>query len=331
MQPTAKTMSSTSQIVTVCLAAACVGLGFYTVSLQSDLAALRGELEAARTKRDHARKGEVAAVAGAGHVAQRETMPDEPAAGAGEPAADRSATPSKAEFPFGAFAQTFDTPEMRQMMRRETLTEARKNYADLLKKWNLPPADGDQFLGFVADRDSADANDALAMMSGGKLDAASIAEQEAKQEKTREENNARLKALLGDERYAEFEVADAREAEIKAVSSYRDQLESAGVPLTDDQRSALAKIVKKENPDENDWKPEDVEFFTQGMTDAQMAKLQQRQQAAHARISEQASSILSPDQMAALETAFRNELEEQQLALKIARTLFQKPAPAAAK
>jgi hypothetical protein len=54
--------------------------------------------------------------------------------------------------------------------------------------------------------------------------------------------------------------------------------------LTDDQRTALAKIVKKEKPDENDWHPEDVEFVTQGMTDAQILKLRQRQESAHTRI-----------------------------------------------
>jgi hypothetical protein len=198
----------------------------------------------------------------------------------------------------------------------------------LLKKWNLSPAEADQFLEFVADRDSADASDALAMLASGKLDAKSIAEQEAKQEKMKAENNARLKALLGDERYAQFEAAAAQEAEIKAVSTYRDHLESAGTPLTNDQRSALAKIVTKEKPDENDWQPEDVEFFTQGMTDAQMLKMRKRQESAHERITQQATSFLSPDQIAALQSAFRSELEEQDLALKMARTLFQTSAPA---
>jgi hypothetical protein len=68
--------------------------------------------------------------------------------------------------------------------------------------------------------------------------------------------------------------------------------------LTDDQRSALAKIVTKEKPDENDWQPEDVEFFTQGMTDAQMLKMRKRQESAHTRITQQATSFLSPDQIA---------------------------------
>jgi hypothetical protein len=210
------------------------------------------------------------------------------------------------------------------------LSDARKGFADLLKQWNLSAAEADQFLQFVADRDSADGSDALAMLAAGKLDEKSIADQEARQEKMREENNARLKALLGDARYAEFEVADARAAELKAVSKYRDHLEAAGTPLTTDQRTALAKIVTKEVPDENDWQAEDVEFFTQGMTDAQILKLRQRQEAAHTRITQQAAGFLSPDQVAALQAAFRSDLEEQDLALKMARTLFRSAPPAAA-
>jgi hypothetical protein len=182
-------------------------------------------------------------------------------------------------------------------------------------------------LEFVADRDSADASDALAMLATGKLDAKSITEQGARRIAARKENDARLKALLSDEQYAEFEAADARAAEKKAISAYRDHLESAGVPLTSDQRSALAKIVKKEKPDENDWQPEDVEFFTHGMTDAQLMKLRQRLEAAHGRITQEATGFLSPDQVAALQGSFRSEVEEQDLALKMARTLFQTAGP----
>jgi hypothetical protein len=245
------------------------------------------------------------------------------------PSVSAVATTQASEQPFAAFAQTFGSPEMRQFARREALNDARKGFADLIKKWNLPAAEADQFLEFVADRDSADASDALAMLATGKLDAKSIAEQEARRSATRKENNARLKALLSDRQYAEFEAADARAAEKKAISSYRDHLESAGAPLTSEQRSALAKIVKKEKPDENDWQPEDVEFFTQGMTDAQLMKLRLRLEAAHARITQEATGFLSPDQVAALQGAFRSEVEEQDLALKMARTLFQTAGPTA--
>jgi hypothetical protein len=212
---------------------------------------------------------------------------------------------------------------MRQMVRMEALTKAKKGFKDLLKQWNLPPADADQFLQFVADRDSADSSDALSMLATGKLDEKSIAEQEQRQAKAKEESNARLKSLLGDERYAQFEAANARREQLQAVSSYRDHLESAGAPLTNEQRDALAKIVMTEKPDENDWHQEDVEFFTQGMTDAQLAKIRQRQEAAQARIAQQSADFLSPDQVSALQAAFRAELEEQDLALKLAR----KPLP----
>ena len=160
-------------------------------------------------------------------------------------------------------------------------------------------------------------------MAAGKLDEKSIAQQEERQAKAKEESNARLKSLLGDERYAQFEAANVRREELQAVSSYRDHLESAGAPLTNEQRDALAKIVITEKPDENDWHQEDVEFFTQGMTDGQIARIRQRQEAAQARIAQQAADFLSPDQVSALQAAFRAELEEQDLALKLARNLFQ--------
>lgn len=332
MEQPATATSRTSRIIILCLAAACAGLGIYLICLRSDLASLRGELAATRRQRDEVQKGGDVARAQLAPLQENVARLTKERDGLRERASlgDAGVTAGKGaakEQPYVGFAQAFATPEMRQMVRREAMNEARKGFSELLKKWSLPPGEANQFLEFVADRDSADTSDALAMLATGRLDGKSIAEQEAKQEKMRQENNARLKALLGAERYAEFEAADAREAENQAVSTYRDHLESAGSPLSEEQRSALAKIVTREKPDEDDWQPEDVEFFTKGMTDAQISKLRQRQEAAHGRITQQATSFLSPDQIAALQAAFRTELEEQDLALKMARTFFQTTAP----
>jgi hypothetical protein len=332
MKTTAMAPSHTYRNLTLCLAAACAGLGIYAVSLHADLAALRGEL-AARAEQDRARPGDgVALMPSDENVARIAEEGDGLRRGEPEESGASDSAPVTAQGgkqPFAAIAQTFGSPEMRQFARREALNDARKEFGDLIKKWNLPAAEADQFLEFVADRDSAAASDALAMLATGKLDAKSITEQGARRIAARKEYDARLKTLLSDEQYAEFEAASARAAEKEAISSYHDHLESTGVPLTDDQRSALAKIVKKVKPDENDWQSEDVEFFTQGMTDAHLMKLRQRLEAAHTRISQEATGFLSPDQVAALQGAFRNEVEEQDLALKMARTLFQPPGPTA--
>lgn len=320
-------MSSASRIVTLALAGISAALAFYAIFLRTELAALHAELTGIRTERDAAKRNE--------EIARGESAPAQDNVARLAPRGDEmpneertAAAAADGDQVLSGLAQTFAGPEMRQLVRREALTDAKKGFADLLKEWKLPPADADTFLQFVADRDSADASDALSMLATGKLDERSIAEQEERQAKAKEESDARLKALLGDERYAEFEAANARREELKAVSPYRDHLESAGVPLTDEQRGALAKIVKAEKPDENDWQKEDVEFFTRGMTDAQMMKLRQREEAAQARITQQAASFLSPDQVNALQAAFRAELEEQDFALKLARNLFQGGAAA---
>jgi hypothetical protein len=320
-------MSNASRFSAVAFAAISLGLGVYVFSLRSELGTLRHELNEARVARIAAEKNEELARAQLAplqeNVARLTTERDglRGSPGANAPAA--VATKPDAENPLGAFAQTFATPEMRQMMRKEALKDARKGFADLIKKWNLSTADADQFLEFIADRDSADSADAMSMLAGGKLDVKAIEEQEARQEKAKEESNAHLKALLGEQRYTEFEAANTRREELEAVSAYRDHLESAGAPLSDEQRSTLAKIVKAEKPDENDWKSEDVDFFTKGMTDEHLGKIRQRQEAAQARIAQQSASFLSPDQVNALQAAFRSEIEELEMALKMARNLFQ--------
>jgi hypothetical protein len=325
MNPFSTGMKTTpAAILNLSLVAISIALGVYALSLRSELAALQGELAGVRVDRDTARKSEEVARTQLGTLQESDVIPRRSpgATGASEQVTETAAAPQGSQVP-GALAQTFGAPEMREMVRMEALTKAKKGFKDLLKRWNMPPADAEQFLQFVADRDSADASDALSMLATGKLDEKSIAEQEQRQAEAKEESNARLMSLLGDQRYAEFEAANARREELKAVSSYRDHLESAGAPLTNEQRDALAKIVIAEKPDENDWRPEDVEFFTQGMTDAQLAKIRQRQEAAQTRIAQQAAGFLSADQVNALQAAFRAELDEQDLALKLARNLFQ--------
>ena len=315
MQTSSNPISRIAWIIIACLAAVSLGLGFYVFTLRTDLAALRGELPSAHLS---------AQPENAGRLTAERDRPGEVEAPASADAKTTAVAGTAAAHPFAPFAQTFAAPEMRQMFRGTALRRARKEFADLLKQWNLPPAEADQFLQFVVDRDSVDFSDVLAAnLAAGKLDANSLAEHHAAQQKTRQEHEARLKALLGDERYAEFAAAEARTAELKAVSMYRDHLEAAGAPLTDDQSTALAQIVTRERPDENELHPEAVEFLAQGMTDAQLLKLRQKSEAAHTRITQQAASFLSPDQMAALQAAFRSELDEQDLALKMTRSVFQ--------
>jgi hypothetical protein len=321
-------MSKASRFTSVALVGISIALGIYGFSLRSQLAEARRELNAAILQREDARQAERRAVAETAplqqNVARLTAERDALRAGSsGSAATPAAASATKTNESLGGIAQTFATPEMRQMVRREALSDARKGFADLLKQWNLTPAEADQFLEFVADRDSADAADALSMLASGKLDEKAVAEQKERQEKAEQASNARLKSLLGEQRFAEFEAVHARQEELKAIASYRDHLESAGTPLSDEQRVALAKIAKKEKPDENDWAQEDIEFFTKGMTDAQLAKIRQRQEAAQARIAQQATSFLSPDQINHLQAAFRTEIEEQELALKMARNLFQ--------
>src|SRR5215216_4450636 len=110
MKTTANATSHTSRNLTLCLAAACAGLGIYAVSLRLDLAALRGEL-AARTERDLGRaRDEVApgqltrSEKNAAPIAEERDGLESHALGSG-PLAKQTG-----EQPFAAFAQTFGSP-----------------------------------------------------------------------------------------------------------------------------------------------------------------------------------------------------------------------------
>src|SRR5688572_10746583 len=143
MQTSPNVISRTSGFIIACLAAAALGLGIYIFTLRSDLAAVRRDLAAAQAERDGARQGDrlareqtPALLESGERLAANEDQPREEKAS--ENANATAVAETATENALGALAQTFATPEMRQMIQREALNDARKGYADLLKKWNLP-------------------------------------------------------------------------------------------------------------------------------------------------------------------------------------------------
>jgi hypothetical protein len=331
-------MANPLRILVFALVIATIGLAVYLVSLRKEVGELRQQLVATRIESESARKAEMAA---RGEVAplkenvarltaERDQFRANPNAGStvsGEGAKEREGGV------WSAFSEMFTEPAMKQIMRSQSVTEAKKGFSDLLKQWNLRPEVADQFLQMVADRGVSEEIDALALMTSGKFDPKSLAEERQKQDQAKEEIDHRLKDLLGEARFAEYQAFDARRQELERTATYREHLEAEGVALSEQQSAALGKILKAETPEPDDitLQKEELDFFTKGMTDELMGKVRQKYEAMHTRIVDQAAAFLNPDQINALQSAFRNEDEEAVMALQLVRNIARggsKPAPA---
>jgi hypothetical protein len=200
-------MPNASRYVAIGTAAVAVGLGIYAMVLRGELSVLRLERDAAvgaRARADQFAADARSEVTPLKENVERLKAERDALRGTARENTNSTSTAASTGSPVpsaGALAQTFATPEMKQMLRQEALRDARKGFTDLLKQWNLSAAEADQFLEFVAQADGANDADALAMFGGGKIDAKTIADQEAKAEAAKAESAKRLKDLLGEARY----------------------------------------------------------------------------------------------------------------------------------
>ncbi len=231
----------------------------------------------------------------------------------------------------GGLLQSMDSPEMRKMMRGQALTEARKEYAGLVKKWGLSPKDAEQFAQFISDRDFADTGDAMAFLKDGTLDEKKMAEMEKKEADRAKESAARLKALLGEQRVVELEKFDAEKEHLTSVARYSDQLTMAGFPLDAKQQEELGNILRTVAAADGEKTPsqrklEEAAEFMAGCTEESIAAARKKDEAVQRQVIARATGLLNPDQVSALQSAFKDENAEKEMGLKFAGQMMKSGA-----
>jgi hypothetical protein len=322
-------------LLVVCIAVI-AGLIFYVIDLRSDLEAIRATVQ---TAQDAERKATAEAEPLRKDVVRLTAERDEHRAAAKQLVAEGKAAPAKKEEKpmlenlLGAFGQLVDSPEAKTMMRREAVTEARKKFGELLKKWNLSKADADLFLEMVSDQEMASQETMIALFSKGTTSPEKLEEGVKKATAAQEESRTRMKSLLGDERYAEWEKSNDEAREKESTRGYREHLTEAGVTLNDTQHAELAKIVKAERlasgfKDGPEKEAEEMAMMSKGITDAGIAEARKKNETYQARVLQKATGVLTPDQVNSLQEAFRQENDEQDLSYKMIRNFMPPKATA---
>ncbi len=232
---------------------------------------------------------------------------------------------------FGGLLQSMDSPEMRKMMRVHAVAATRKEYAALIKTWALSPRDVEQFVELMADRDFSEGADAMDFLKGGAVDEKKIAEMETKSEARKKENETRLKSLLGAKRAGELEKFEAEKERVAAVSRYSDHFTTAGFPLDARQEEELGKILRTAEVDAQGKSAarrnlDDAAVFTAGLTDEAVAEARRSDEARQRSVVEHSIGLLSPDQISALQAAFREENDEREMGMKLTAQMMKSGA-----
>jgi hypothetical protein len=302
-----------------------MALAWWALELQTKLVVKEKQLSELRKASDAAKAAETKAAAEIAplneNIARLTAERDEARASAGKVAAeapDKATSGDENANLLGGLLKQMDSPEMKQVMRSQQLAGVRKEYSALFKKWALSPSDMDAVLNVLTDKEMGGASEALSLINGA-ADAKSVNDLTEAIKKREADSKERLKGILGDERMKEIEAFDEQREKDQLVGRYSEHLDVVGFPLNPQQRNQLAEIIKTESGAETTAsKAEELSLLTTGgMTDDALAKFRKGEEEKQSRIIKKVTGVLSPDQVSGLQSAFREQNQEQEAGMKM--------------
>ena len=212
-----------------------------------------------------------------------------------------TANGAKTEPPTSGLAKMLSDPAMKEYIRQAQVEKIRSMYADLFRELKLTPEQTDKFLQLSVDKAQAFLAKAMAPAQG--------TPDQAPAEPAKEREN-QLQVLLGDAGYARYnEFSDEIPART-TVSLLNSQLGDS--PLNAEQSARLLQVVKAE--------PANLTAGIVGAPDkaflgsqADIDNFLEQVAASNQRIEQQATSFLTADQLAALNTVLTNSINTRKL------------------
>jgi len=247
--------------------------------------------------------------------------------------ANANKNPEGAKGMMSGMAKMFQTEDGKKMLRSQTAMVVKMQYGDLARKLNLSQQDADQIMGLLADRQTALAGNSFAAMSGGTPDDAKLKEITDKATATRSEYDAKLKAVLGDDGFAQLQTYDKSIGERMMLSQIEPQFSAAGSPLDPGQKDQLLQIMSAERqnspPSPFAAGNNDPAAAMSALKDeAAVDKWMQQEQDYQRRVLQAATATLNPDQINTLQQGFQQMTEMQKFGLKMSREMFNGSGPA---
>ena len=292
-----------------------------TQSAEAELARVKAEADLARENIARLTAERDAALARAKSASVAGASPEGP--GAPKPGTD---TGGKGMME--GFAKMFSTEEGKKMMRAQMSMAMKMQYGSLAKDLKLDPKVADQVLGILADRQAALSEAAFGAMKNGGLDEAGTKEMAAKATALQKEYDEKLKAVLGDEGMTQMKDYERTLGDRMMLSMHEQQFAAAGSALEQTQRDGLLQIMK----DQRMKTPtSDFDMSNRGDPAKQMAAMRddaavekwlQQEEAYQQRVMQNATQVLSPDQVNTLRESFKQQLDMQRFGIKMSKEMF---------
>ncbi len=221
-------------------------------------------------------------------------------------------------------AKMFTDPEMKKSMRAQQMMGLRMIYGDLAKELNLSPQDAEQLMEILADRQMDLTSASMsAMEAGGDKDAAG-----AKITDATKQYEEQLKAVLGEEKYKQFQTYESSMGDRWMMQQWDGQFAASGSPLEAKQKEQLLSVMKDERqkspPGTFNFgaKNDPAQAFKALQSDEAVNQMVASQQELNQRVLTRARDFLNADQVATLEKVQKQQAELIGVQLKMSRELM---------
>lgn len=236
----------------------------------------------------------------------------------------------------GMLEKMMKDPAMREMVRGQQKAAINLMYCGLFKEMNLSPEEKEKLTGILTETQMKSVENARGLFERAREgeppeDATKLLTEAKKQ------SDAEIKALLGDERYAQFTDYQKNIGERMQLDQLKTRLEGEKLSLQDEQSAQLLQAMKEEKaavpppiPSDATQSPGDVKSM---MTSENIDKQIQWMDDYNRRVLDRAAQFLAPEQLKSYREMQEQQASMQQMGLKMAREMFgarksADPAPA---
>jgi hypothetical protein len=217
-------------------------------------------------------------------------------------------------------------PDTRKFIRDQQRMMMDQLYAPLIKQMGLTPDEAARFKDLLTDNAMNAADKASSMFGGlASTNSAAMLDTLGAQQKAFDEQ---VKALLSDDRYAQYKDYQETAAERMQLNAFKQQAGS-DYPLNDQQTETLLTFMKEEqkNVATTTGLPlgganNDSAKFQALLSDDKVEELLQAQQTISQRVYDRAQTILSPDQLDSFGQFQTNQLQMMRMGMSMARKMF---------
>ncbi len=224
----------------------------------------------------------------------------------------------------GMYSKMMKDPAMKEMLRTTQKAAMNSMYGSLFKELNLPADQKEKLTGILLDQQMQSMESAGGMFDNdGKPDLAKIGEAAKETQRQSDEN---IKALLGDDKFAEYQEYKKTMGERVQIDQFKQQMEGTGSALKDDQFKQLMSMIKEERekspPVISDDSNESVANLEKLVSGDSMEKQMQWQEDLNRRVLERAGQVLSAEQLKAYGDFQTQQLNMQKFGMKMALEMF---------